>query len=142
MTMTRKQAITTYVENLSRGELAELLQHMNSYDGCFADCVYYNMDLFDEFMDGYTPMEIAQRIFFGEFNPNAEYFRFNAYGNLESLTWHDVEVEAEDLKYDIIGHLVNYYSGDTPWPDLDDLVYADNDAIFDENYEEVVEEDQ
>lgn len=140
-TMTRKQAITTYVENLSKGELAELLQHMNSYDGCFADCVYYDMDEFDEFLSNHTPMEIAQMIFFGDFNPNDEYFRFNAYGNLESMTWHDVEVEAEDLKYDIIGHLVNYYSGDTPWPDLDDLVYADDDTVFNEDYEEV-EEDQ
>ena len=142
MTMTREQAITTYVENLSRGELAELLQHMNSYDGCFADCVYYDMDLFDEFMDGYTPMEIARMIWFGGFNPNADYFRFNAYGNLESMTWHDVEVEAGDLVYDIIGHLVNSYSGDTPWPELDYLVDSDDDALFNEDYEEVDEEEE
>ena len=35
--MTREQAITTYVENLSKDELVELLQHMNVYDGGFED---------------------------------------------------------------------------------------------------------
>ena len=142
MTMTREQAITTYVENLSKGELVELLQHMNGYDGCFDDCVYFDMDEFDDFMSNYSPMEIARLIFFGnDFNPNDDYFRFNGYGNLESANWYDVEDEAEDLKYDIIGELVNSYSGDTPWPDLDYLVDADNDTLFDDYFEEVEEEE-
>ena len=143
MTMTREQAITTYVENLSRGELVELLQHMNAYDGCFEDCIYFDMDAFDEFLNGYTPLEIAQMIFFGgDFNPNHDFFRFNAYGNLESANWLDVEAEAEDLKDDIIAHLVKYYSGDTPWSDLDDLIDADNDTLFNDDLEEVDEEEE
>lgn len=142
-TMTREQAIRNYVEQLNGDDLTYLLQHMNGYDGCFEECVYYDMDEFDEFMTNYTPMEIAQMIFYGdEFNPNDEYFRFNAYGNLESADWHDVVAEAEDLVDDIIYHLVNCYSGDTPWPDLDDLVDADDDTVFNEDYEEVEEDDE
>ena len=140
--MTREEAIRNYVEHLIGDDLAYLLQHMNGYDGCFEDCAYYDMDLFDELLDGYTPMEIARMIFFGEFNPNDDYFRFNAYGNLESANWLDVEAEAEDLKDDIIDHLVNSYSGDTPWPDLDTLVYADDDTLFDDDFEEVDEEEE
>ena len=143
MTMTREQAITTYVENLSKEDLVELLQHMNAYDSCFEDCVYFDMTDFDEFMDGYTPMEIAQMIWFGgDFNPNHDYFRFNAYGNLESVRWNDVEAKAKDLEDEIIDHLVNYYSGDTPWAGLDYLVDSDDDAIFDEDFEEVDEEEE
>lgn len=142
-TMTREQAIRNYVEQLNGDDLTYLLQHMNGYDGCFEECVYYDMDEFDKFMTNYTPMEIAQMIFYGdEFNPNDEYFRFNAYGNLESADWHDVVAEAEDLVDDIIYHLVNCYSGDTPWPDLDDLVDADDDTVFNEDYEEVEEDDE
>lgn len=141
-TMTREQAIHNYVEKLIGDDLAILLQHINAYDGNFDDCVYYDMDSFDEFLDGYTPMEIAQMMWFGEFNPNDEYFRFNAYGNLESADWRDVVAEVEDLKDDIIDHLVNSYSGDTPWPDLDTLVDAEDDAIFNEDYEEVDEEEE
>lgn len=142
-TMTREQAIHNYVEQLNGDDLTYLLQHMNGYDGCFEDCVYYDMDEFDEFMSNCTPMEIAQRVFYGGgFNPNDEYFRFNAYGNLESADWHDVVAEAEDLVDDIIYHLVNCYSGDTPWPDLDDIVSADNDTVFNEDFEEVEEDDE
>ena len=141
-TMTREEAIRNYVENLIGDDLAYLLQHMNAYDGCFEEAIYYDMDEFDEFMSNYTPMEIAQMIYFGEFNPNADYFRFNGYGNLESADWPDVVAEAEDLIDDIINHLVHYYGGDTPWPDLDDLVYADDDTLFNEDYEEVDEEEE
>ena len=140
--MTREEAIRNYVENLSKDDLVYLLQHMNSCDGCFEDAVYYDMASLDEFLDGYTPTEIAQMIFFGEFNPNVDYFHFNAYGNLESANWRDVEEEARDLVDDIIDHLVTCYSGNTPWATLDYLVDADDDAIFDEDYEEVEEEEE
>ena len=143
MTMTREQAIRTYVENISNAELVELLQHMNGCDSCFDDCIYYDMDSFNEFMDGYTPMGIAQRICFGDyFSPNDEYFRLNAYGVLESADWPDVVAEAEDLKDDIIYHLVNSYSGDTPWAELDHLVDADDDTLFDDDFEEIEEEEE
>ena len=143
MTMTREQAIRNYVEHLIGDDLAILLRHMNDYDGCFEDCVYYDMIEFDDVLSIYTPMEIAQMVFFGgDFNPNDDYFRFNGYDNLESANWNDVEAEAEDLVDDIIDHLVNYYSGDTPWPDLNTLVDADDDAIFNEDYEEVDEEEE
>lgn len=142
MTMTREQAITTYVENLIGDDLVYLLQHMNAYDSCFDEAYYYDMDEFDDFMSDYTPMEIAQMIWFGEFNPNNDYFRFNAYGNLESADWHDVVVDAEDLKDDIIDHLVNSYSGDTPWPELDHIVDSDDDALFNDDFEEVDEEEE
>lgn len=140
-TMTREEAIRNYVEQLNGDDLTYLLQHMNRYDGCFEEATYYDMDEFDEFLVGYTPTEIAQMIFYGDFNPNADYFRFNAYGNLESADWLDVVAEAEDLESDIIDHLVHYYSGDTPWPNLDDLVYADEDAVFNEYLEEILDDE-
>ena len=94
-------------------------------------------------LSNHTPMEIAQMIFYGgEFNPNDEYFYFNGYGNLESANWGDVVDVAEDLVDDIIDHLVNSYSGDTPWAELDYLVDSDDDAIFNEDYEEVDEEEE
>ena len=143
MIMTREQAIRTYVENISDDELVELIQRMSFYDGSFEDCIYYDMEDFDEFLASHTPMEIAQMICFGDyFSPNDEYFRFNAYGNLESADWSDVKLEAEDLKDDIIDHLVNSYSGDTPWIELDRLVDADNDTLFDDYFEEVAEEEE
>ena len=140
-TMTREEAIRNYVEQLIGGDIAYLLQHMNGYDGCFEEASYYDMDEFDEFLSGLPPMEIAKMIYFGGFNPNDEYFRFNsAYGTLESADWPDIVAKAAGLVDEIIYHLVNCYSGDTPWTDLDALVSADNDTVFNEDYEEVEEE--
>lgn len=141
-TMTREQAIRNYVEQLNGYDLTCLLQHMNGYDGCFEEATYYDMEEFDDFLSGRTPMEIAQMIYFGDFNPNNDYFRVNGLGNLESANWPDVVAEAEDLESDIIDHLVYYYEGDTQWQDLDDLVCADEDTIFNEYYEEVDEDDE
>lgn len=140
--MTREQAIKSYVEQLSGDDLAYLLQTMNAYDGSFEESTYYDMDAFDDFLSNATPLEIAQMIFLGDgFNPNDEYFRFDAYGNLESANWGDVVDEAEDLVDDIIDRLVNYYDDDTPWEDLTTMVDADDDAVFDEDFEEVDEDD-
>lgn len=142
MTMTREQAIRNYVEHLIGDDLAYLIQHMNSYDGCFEESTYYDMDEFDEFMSNYTPSELAQMMWFGDFNPNKGYWRFDGYDNLVSLDWKDIVDEVESLESDIINHLTHYYSGDTPWPDLDYLVDADDDALFNEDYEEVDEEEE
>ena len=139
--MTREEAIKSYVEHLSGEDLAVLLQHMNGYDGCFEESTYYDMDSFDEFMSNCTPTEIARMIYFGEFNPNDDYFRFDGYGNLESANWGDVVAVAEDLVDDILDHLVNHYDGDTPWADLDYMVDADDDAIFNEEFEEIDDDD-
>ena len=140
--MTREQAIRNYVEHLSGDDLAVLIQYMNAYDGSFEEAIYYDMDQFDEFMSDNTPMEIARMIHFGEFNPYDDYFRFDGYGNLESLDWQEICAEAKDSKDDIIDHLVNYYSGDTPWAELDYLVDSDNDALFNDDLEEVEEEEE
>ena len=142
MTMTREQAIRNYVEHLSKAEHVELIQHLHAYDGCFDDEIYSDMDDFDELMSNYSPMEIAEMVFYGgDFNPNDEYFRFNAYGNLESANWGDVVAVAEDLVDDILYHLVNNYDGDTPWAELDYMVDADDEAIFNEDFEEIDDDD-
>lgn len=140
-TMTREEAIRSYVEQLSGSELADLLQYMNSCDGSFEESTFYDMDSFDEFMSNYTPSEIARMIHFGEFNPIDDYFRFDGYGNLESLDWQEISDEAESLESDIIDHLVNYYNGDTPWADLDYLVDADKDTVFNEDFDEIFDDE-
>lgn len=140
MTMTREQSIRSYVEQLSGSELANLLQCMTFCDGSFEETTYYDMDSFNEFMSNYTPSEIARMIHYGEFNPNDDYFRFDGYGNLESLDWQEISDKAESLESDIIDHLVKYYNGDTPWADLDYIVDSDDDTVFNEDYEEVEED--
>ena len=58
----------------------EYLDSVNYLD----DRLYYEED-FDEILSGKAPSEIAGLIFYGEFNPNDNYFKFNGYGNIESV---------------------------------------------------------
>lgn len=69
----------------------EYLSEKNYYDDCI-----YSMNDFDEIMSGYEPWEIARSCFYGDFKPCDDYFRFNGYGNLESLDSWEVEKEIKE----------------------------------------------
>lgn len=69
-------------------ELEELQEERNEW---------ISMDEFDEYMSGYTPMEIAQKIFYGDFRYMDYYFRFNAYANIETCLEYDIEVLDEEI---------------------------------------------
>lgn len=75
-------------------ELIEL--HNNSVDG---EGYIYSMEDFDELLDGTKPMDLANKIYYGSFMPNQDYFRFNAYENLESsdtcYDWFDFDAIAD-----------------------------------------------
>lgn len=82
----------TELENKRIAEIKEILDNLsdeellnihNAYDD-YGDNEIFFMDMFDEMCDGMTPTDIAQRIFFGDFNPNHNYFKYNGYANFES----------------------------------------------------------
>ena len=84
----------------------ETLQYMasevNGWDGSLENLEYYEMDQFNELMSGHDPEFIAHRIFFGDFNPTHDYFRFNGYGNIETISNWELERVMEDWADDIV----------------------------------------
>ena len=78
------------IENITDEQYNELIsQYAQEYlSETDADKCLYSMDDFDELMNGSVEengaLWLAQRIFFGNFNPNHDYFHFNGYGNLVS----------------------------------------------------------
>ena len=87
----------------------DLVWQLNSLNGSFENYVLYNMEDFDEIMEGYTPTQLAERIFFGDFNPNNSYFYFNGYGNLESINEDEMESHFSILIDELVdGILYNY----------------------------------
>lgn len=138
-TMTRKEAIENFVRDLSDDDLVTVIHYINGYDGAFEESEYYPMDEFDELMAWKSPLAIIRAVDYGDFNPNDDYFKFDAYGNVYSGEWDDVVSEAEYIIDDIIYHLTEDYNGsDTGFDILDDLVLAEPDAIFNEDFEEIV----
>ena len=96
----------------------DIVSQLNSLNGSFETYVLYNMDDFDEIIgEGYTPTELAQRIFFGDFNINHDYFYFNGYANLESIYEWEMEDHFEPILDEIIDSMLYNY---------DDLYIDDN----------------
>ena len=53
----------------------------------YPDDHIFSMDDFNDIFSGYDPIDIVCRVFYGNFNPNDDYFQFNGYGNLESFRY-------------------------------------------------------
>lgn len=61
----------------------------------YGDDQLFQMEMFDELYEGATPLDVAQRVFFGHdgeyehssFNPNRKYFYFNGYANPVSIDY-------------------------------------------------------
>lgn len=72
----------------------------------YSDREYHNLLVFDDLDDmlqGYEPTEVASMVFFGNIqNFSDDYFRFNGYGNIESLNQYQYEKELLDLKYELL----------------------------------------
>lgn len=69
--------IIEYLEDMSDNEL---ITAWNEYqnENYYENQVYY-MEEFNEIMDNYTPLEIANLVWHGDFNPNDDYFTFGVY---------------------------------------------------------------
>ena len=92
MTMT----FETFEERFYELSFSERLAIYNNYclEYCSGDDMIYYFD--DDFFDMYfsSPMDAARATFFGKIESwNDEYIRFNAYGNLESLSEYDARNE-------------------------------------------------
>ena len=85
-----------------------MVREINAWGGYLEHLEYFDMEEFDLVLEGYTPSEVANRIFYGDFNPNDEYFRFNAYANLESANEWDIEEEYRDNISEIASYIVEY----------------------------------
>lgn len=82
--MVKRDLIIEVIENLDNDDLIYL--HQNYLDDVNGwDDRIYDVDSFDEVMEGNSPEWIAHRIFYGDYNPTAPYFKFNGYGNIKSI---------------------------------------------------------
>ena len=95
----------------------DIVGQLNRLNGSFETYTLYNMEDFNEIMGDLTSMEIVERIFFGDFNPNDGYFFFNGYGNLESIAEWEMEDHFEPILDEIIDSMLYNY---------DDLYIDDN----------------
>lgn len=105
---TREEVVTdilTYFEE-NEDTFTACLEELDSYNGYLGDDRYYDMEELAEFYHDADPLELLNRAYYGyaedsctvdqwgtkrhdPFNPNADYFRYNGYGNLVSSNYKD-----------------------------------------------------
>ena len=100
------------IEKILRSDIhltMDIVGQLNGLNGSFETYTLYDMDDFDTIMEGYTPTEVVQRTFFGDFNPNGDYFFFNGYANLESIYEWEMEDHFEPIIDEIIDNMLYNY---------------------------------
>lgn len=95
----------------------DLIRVWNDYcsEHCCCDDEIFYMDSFNELMDGLTPLEIVERVQYGDFRPDDDYFAYNGYGNIVSFC--DV-YDFGSFNYQYVAeHLVD--NGDSEYTEVD-----------------------
>ena len=91
------------------GTLRDVVRELDGWNGCLDYLNVYNND--EEFFDIFfanNPAEVARAIYYGDFNYNDEYIKFNGYGNLETLSEYDYEELLKENVEEVIDCLIKY----------------------------------
>ena len=89
--------------------LYEMVCEVNNWNNSLEYLNYIYMEDFNDYMNNLEPIELAERIYFCNFNPNDDYFNFNGYGNLISYSQWEMEKELIENKEDIIKLFTELY---------------------------------
>lgn len=77
------EAIKNIIEDMDESEAVafhnEYCYETNNYDE-----EIFEMNQFAEVCENMGPIDIAMKIFYGDFNPNHKYFHYDGYANFES----------------------------------------------------------
>ena len=108
----KKENLLNEIKGLLLNDLStleEVVRELNSWNACLDYLDVYNNDdeFFDMFFEG-KPAEVARAIYYGDFNYNDEYIKFNGYGNLETFSKYDYEELLEENIEEITENLIEY----------------------------------
>ena len=89
--------------------LKDVVSELNSWNGCLDYLEVYENDeeFFNIFFEG-KAMEVARAIYYGDYNYNDEYVKFNGYGNLETYSEYGYEKLLKENIEEIIECLIEY----------------------------------
>lgn len=95
------EAIKNIIEDMDDSDAValhnEYCYEINNYDDEIIE-----MERFDEICEGMTPSDIANHIFYGDFNPNHEYFHYDGYGNFESTDYPTDWIYPGDIAREVV----------------------------------------
>lgn len=95
------EAIKNIIEGMDESD-AVALHNEYCYETNNYDDEIIEMERFDEICEGMIPSDIANHIFYGDFNPNHDYFHFNGYGNFESTDYPTDWIYPGDIAREVV----------------------------------------
>ena len=95
------EAIKNIIEDMDDSD-AVALHNEYCYETNDYDDEIIEMERFDEICEGMTPSDIARSIFYGDFNPNDEYFHYDGYGNFESTNYPTDWIYPGDIAREVV----------------------------------------
>ena len=104
----KKEKIREYLLN-NEETLLEVVSELNSWNSCLDNLDFWENDeeFFNTFFD--NPMEAIRATYYGDYNYNDEYVKFNGYGNIDSYSEYERIEEIKDNIDDIVDNLIEYY---------------------------------
>ena len=85
------------IVNLSLSDLVKVNNAIAEVNECLDDEIFDVQDM-DEILESKTAYEIACMCQYGSFNPLSPYFKFDGYGNLESIDYSDqISIDIDDV---------------------------------------------
>ena len=128
----RKAEIVSRLKEYDDKELLDIYYSAMCYDGSFDFCdVFYPEDI-GEYMNTDDAYNFLCRIVYGKVNSLSDYLRFNAYGNLESVSEYDLYHDCELYIDDLAGWLIDYYNN----ADIDEEMEELFDAWWDIDHDQ------
>ena len=118
--MLSKREIVEKMESYLRDNVEEardIVAQANSWDGSLEELAVYSMDEFDNIIGclDLSPTELIDKVQYGDFTTNNDYFKFDSLENLVSYS----EYEYEELIRENIAEIVERYI------DISGHIYAD-----------------
>ena len=104
----KKEKIREYLLN-NEETLLDVVSELNSWNGCLENLEFWENDeeFFNTFFD--NPMEAIRATYYGDYNYNDEYVKFNGYGNIDSYSEYERIEEIKDSIDDIVDNLIECY---------------------------------
>lgn len=135
--MNRKDAISRFIADACAEEVNHIMIMLSQYTNEFAEIGWYPMDEFNFMYEGLSPFEVAELVNKGYFDTGDDWFRIDYYGNLESASDRIMVDDIRYWEYDVADYLIKYGDSNTDTGNdiLNNIVHADETAIFNENYE-------
>ena len=104
--------------------LEDVVRELNSWNACldYLDVYENDEEFFNIFFEN-KPAELARAIYYGDFNYNDNYIKFNGYGNLKTFSEYDYEELLKENIEEIIECLIEYVGHISIYnEELDDLL--------------------